>query len=949
MASTTNSSGSQLDWNKLWELFDELEGLSPEDRKTRLRAIGQDSPTLRSELESLLAAGDQTSSLLDQSIDSLGLDTEKQVDRPARVGPYRIEKELGRGGMGEVYLGVRDDDAFEQKVAIKLAPMGRYSEEALRRFLIERQILSDLNHPNIAKLFDGGTTEEGVPYLVMEYVDGVAIDEYCIESGLSLSQRLELFATTCRAVHFAHQKLIVHRDIKPSNVLVDRDGQPKLLDFGVAKLLNPEDSAPVTQTLHRMATPEYASPEQLRGESLSTSTDVYSLGVLLYEIISGNRPYDVDTRDLRSTLDVVCTTMPPPPSSVARAQVRRRLRKELKGDLDNITLMALRKNPDRRYPSAEALAQDIDRHLTGLPVVARAESAGYLIQKFVQRHPVGVGLAGAALAVLVFFTVTSTRQAQRLAAALETATVERNRASEVSGFLQDLFKISDPMEGLGAQISARELLDNGRLQLAERLGDQPEIQAGLQASLGKVYTNLAAFQPGEDLLRQALDSRLAQGAPRSEVIQLQLDLADNLVSQQRAEESLDILKPLESLIAEDNLADRSRMALIFSEAYGDLGQLSEAETYARRAMEDRIDSLGERDPAVADARTRLAVAHWLSGEFQVALKEIQTAHESISRALGPDHARTARTLYTVGLIKDAAGIQDEAEAAFREVIRIRRMLFGEEDLRTAAAMNALGARLYAQGRYEEAQPLLEDAIRINLAVWGEPHTSVVMAQTNLALIHVERGNYDRAVSLLESNLEINEAAYGPDHLSVGYALNNLGLARQDNRDLAGAADHFERAYTILRQSWGPDHPGLAYSLSNLAQVLHDMGESERAESLARQSLALRRRGLAKDDPAVAASLQALARILIDQNALELAQPLAVEALAIRRAKMAPGDWRTGEALILAALVDSPAERAAAVAQFETGLKFMKNHLIEGHWRIEWAQRQGVAAGFGSDY
>lgn len=944
MASTTNSSNSQVDWKRLWELFDELEALSPAKREIRLREIGQAESAMRKELESLLQAGDQTSSLLDQPVDALGLDAQAHIDHPARVGPYRIERELGRGGMGEVYLGVRDDDAFEQKVAIKLAPLGRYSEEALRRFLIERQILSDLNHPNIARLFDGGTTEEGVPYLVMEYVDGATIDQYCSDESLSLARRLQLFAVTCRAVHFAHQKLIVHRDIKPSNVLVDRDGQPKLLDFGVAKLLHPDDSVPLTQTLHRMATPEYASPEQLRGESLSTSSDVYSLGVLLYEIITGVRPYEVDTRDLRSTLDIVCTTMPPAPSSAARVQFERKLRRELRGDLDNITLMALRKNPDRRYPSAEALAQDIERHLNGQPVVARAESTTYLIQKFVQRHPIGVTLAGAALALLVFFSVASTRQAQRLATALETATLERNRAAQVSGFLQDLFKISDPMQGLGAQISARELLDSGRLQLEEQLRDQPDIQAGLQATLGKVYTNLAAFQPGEALLRQAIENRRAQSAPQVEIVGLELDLADNLVSQQRSEEALEILKPLDPLISSDNLEDRSRMALTLSEAYGDLGQLSLSETFAQRALDDRIVLLGQQDPAVADARTMLAVAHWRSGAFAVALKEIETAHQVMSDALGPGHARSARTLYTLGVIKDAAGLQEEAEDAFREVIRIRLSLFGEEDLRTAAAMNALGARLYAQGRYEEAQPLLEDAIRINNTVWGEPHTSVVMAQTNLALIHVERGNYEGAVKLLESNLKINEAAYGPDHLSVGYALNNLGLARQDNRDLAGAADHFERAHTILRQSWGPDHPGLAYSLSNLAQVLHDMGESARAQALARQSLKLRRQGLAKDDPAVAASLQALARILIDAEALDEARPLAVEALSIRQAKMAPGDWRTGEAMVLAALVGSPADRSAAVKQYETGLQYMQDHLVPGHWRIQWVQGHRLASG-----
>lgn len=432
-----------------------------------------------------------------------------------------------------MYLAERADRQFEQRVALKILPAGFSPHEQTRRFLAERQILATLNHENIARLLDGGVTEEGQPYFVMEFVEGEPIDQYCDERRLSIRQRLELFLTVCRAVQYAHRKLIVHRDIKPSNILVSSDGKVKLLDFGIARILSDDradsDAATLTRTGTLPLTPSYASPEQVRGESISTASDIYQLGVVLYELLTGCRPYEVSGRTPGETEQIICEEEPRRPSTAfmktvligenqygdldgisrTRQAAPRQLRKQLRGDLDTIVLKALAKAPERRYESVAQFAGDIRRYLEGRAVSAVADSWLYRAQKFVRRHRVGVA-ATAIIALLLFgYAVTITRHSQRTELALEKARLEAQKSEQITNFLMGMFEASDPAVAIGDTVTARVLLRRG-VERAEQLDDQPFVQAQMFDVVGRVYLNLGEYQNASSLLDRSLELRQSQ-------------------------------------------------------------------------------------------------------------------------------------------------------------------------------------------------------------------------------------------------------------------------------------------------------------------------------------------------------------------------------------------------------------------------------------------------------
>ncbi len=444
-----------------------------------------------------------------------------------RIGPYRVLRTLGVGGMGEVYLAERADAQFDQQVAIKV--VSGVSRGVQSRLKIERQILAQLDHPNIAHLLDGGSLPDGTGYIVMEYVDGLPIDAYCDSNRLDIPSRLRLFQTVAGAVHYAHQNLIVHRDLKPSNILVTAAGVPKLLDFGIAKLLDERQAGDhtlaVTHADVRIMTPDHASPEQVRGQAITTSSDVYVLGVLLYKMLAGTGPFVIPSMRLAEIERAICEKVPPPPSHAVSteesqealdiARVRgtgtARLRRTLRGDLDNIVLMAMRKEPERRYASAQQMASDIQRYLDGKPVIARRDTLPYRTTKFIQRHWLPVTAGAAAAIVTLVFATTTYRQSQRIAAERdrvaeqrERAEHERIRAEEVSGFLVDLFKLSDPEENRGNRVTARELLDSSAKRLRRGLHDQPETKAALLSAVGSVYDSLGQYQEALPILAESL-------------------------------------------------------------------------------------------------------------------------------------------------------------------------------------------------------------------------------------------------------------------------------------------------------------------------------------------------------------------------------------------------------------------------------------------------------------
>jgi non-specific serine/threonine protein kinase/serine/threonine-protein kinase len=555
--------------NRVKELFQETMDMDPQTRGAFLSAACAGDLSLQAEVEQLISLKGETT----ESIEEPALhphDNASDTPGPAGgegriIGHYRIIREIGHGGMGAVYLAVRADDQYDKRVAIKLIKGGLHSDYIRRRFLSERQILASLNHPNIAKLLDGGTTQAGNPYLVMDYIEGLPIRQYCEQNGLSTGERLKLFRTVCSAVHYAHQNLIIHRDLKPGNILVSADGTPHLLDFGIAKLLNPELSDQTLDlTVGAMGpmTPEYASPEQVRGEPLTTSSDVYSLGVLLYELLTGHRPYLIKSRILSDIALIICEQEPERPSTVvkrtqtsahsdaetlpmaspesagkSREDHPEKLRRRLQGDLDNIVLMAMRKEAARRYASVEQFSEDIRRHLEGLPCIARKATLSYRAAKFIGRNKVAV-TAALLMALTLFAGVVATLWQARIAS-LQRAKAEQ-RFNDVRQLANSfMFEIHDEIENLPGSTPARQLLVNQALQYLDNLAQESSDDAALRGELATAYAkvgdiqgnpmvaNLGDLSGALESYRKALKIRESLPNQPAKTLDAEIELANN--------------------------------------------------------------------------------------------------------------------------------------------------------------------------------------------------------------------------------------------------------------------------------------------------------------------------------------------------------------------------------------------------------------------------------------
>ncbi|MGH9854401.1 MAG: serine/threonine protein kinase, partial [Blastocatellia bacterium] len=496
-------------WQHIEELFRTVVARPTAERESYLTQACNGDEELRREVLSLLARDTAEDFIREQIATAAVAFAAKPKDdlTGERIGPYRVTRLIGRGGMGAVYEAERDDEQFRQQVAIKIIKRGMDTDFVRDRFLRERQILASLDHPHIARLFDGGATPDGLPYFVMEFVAGDPITAYCRRHQLSVSEKLKLFRKVCSAVQHAHQKLVVHRDLKPSNILITEDGAPKLLDFGIAKLLSPDVSQAHTrtETAIRLMTPEYASPEQARGQAVATTTDVYSLGVVLYELLTKRRPLEFKTYSPAEIERAICDTEIEEPSKVVSrmGDAPTRLARQLAGDLDNILLMAMRKEPERRYQSVEQFSEDLRRHLGRMPVVARKDTFGYRAGKLIRRHKAGVAI----LALLAILAVAMTVQAVRIGRERDRANQEAATAQAVTQSLVAMFEAADPSKARGSVITARELLDQGAEKVVRELKDQPAVQAKLLDTIGQLYQSIGLYDREQPLLEEALKLR----------------------------------------------------------------------------------------------------------------------------------------------------------------------------------------------------------------------------------------------------------------------------------------------------------------------------------------------------------------------------------------------------------------------------------------------------------
>ncbi len=779
-----------------------------------------------------------------------------------RLGPYRILRKLGAGGMGDVYLAERADEEYQQQVAIKLVRSGVFSRQVQGRLRMERQILATLQHPNIARLLDGGRAPDGTPYLVMEYIDGEPIDAYCDRRRLAPEERIALVRTVCSAVHYAHQNLIVHRDLKPSNILITPQGVPKLLDFGIAKLLDTRQSAAtlaVTHAEYRVMTPAHASPEQVRGDVITTASDIYVLGVLLYELLCGRRPFQLLGASLLEMERIICEQEAPTPSEMVARTAREapemltdivacrsttpaRLQRFLHGEVDSIIDMAMRKDPERRYSSAEQLAADLERHLSGKPVLASKDTWLYRTRKFIGRHKLAVAASTAAVVTLAAFATITFVQAQRIAYERDIATTERTRAEQVSSFLVELFELSDPSRSRGNQVTARELLDIGARRVNLGLADQPETRATLLGTIGTVYQSLGLYSDSVALLEEGLKSQIAIHGPQDAAV-------------------ADALRTLG-----DALCDR--------------GDLAQCEARLTAALDMQRKVLGPTALEIAPTLMSQGKLAQLRGD-EAAAERLFEQSLDVYRTHGQERTTGATSVMNeLAILYSYGGRQDKAETLYRAALDIDRQALGNDHPQVGHHLHNLAVALQAQGKLDEAAPLYEESMQILRRVLGERHPQTLDAAANYGRFLHRRGELGRAELLLSQVVELDRQARGPRHAFVAHDLVNLGMVRLDMQQLAAAEKDFRAALDIYAEALPADHPYVVSVLSGLGRCMLEQNRLAEAEQTLRRAKEIAAKSVPADSPQLAAANSSLGRVLMAQRRPDEAAQLLRESYPI---------------------------------------------------------------------
>ncbi len=783
---------------RLRELFDEASDLGSGDRETLLRDLATREPRLARELEALLLAHESTGSHLVSPISSGVVRSLLEGDDPwigKRIGPYLVEERLGAGGMGVVYRALRDDQQFSKRVAIKFLRRSAESDLALRRFRYERQILANLSHRNIAALLDGGTTDDGQPWLVMELVEGEPITTWCREHRSTIQERLGLFRQVCGAVQHAHQHLVVHRDLKPGNIHVTADGTVKLLDFGIAKLLRAEegsDQLPPTQGGGRVFTPDYAAPEQVRGLPVGTSADVYALGVLLFELLAGRRPFELDGKLLAEIEEAVCRTPPPRPSAViteghaatcgTRAAA---LRRRLRGDLDAIVLTALRKEPERRFGSADRLARDIALHLRGHPVTARPDGLRYRADKFVRRRKVEL-VAGTLVVGSLLGGTWAVRQQ-----AIEAAD-ERDRATEVTEFLGSMLSAVDPSQ-LGREVTMREVLDSAAVR-AGTLTARPLLEMEVRHVIAATYLALGDFERAMaeyHLALTAAERAEPRGGRRLAFAMSQLatgyeyngeyGAADSIFTEaQRMMERFGFANQGEE---REWLEHRGRIL-------ARLGNFAEAIPLMRRALDLHLVVEPENDSATAYYYHNLALVTGEVGDNVGADSLFRTALRLEREALGEEHPMYASSLSSHSTVLERMGNMAATDTALREVLRIRRQVLGEEHPDYAWSMFNYADFLVQEARYREAAEWSRKVLALRGKTLDDPHPAVSTAIQVLGRALAGMDSLEQAEALLRESLALRREHFPPGHWIIASSVSHLGA-------IVTLTGRFEEAESLL--------------------------------------------------------------------------------------------------------------------------------------------------------
>ena len=813
------------------EALDDLLDRPPSDRAAALTEIRGRDPELAAALSDLLRAADRAPGYLDSDAvsiatpalgDLLADETQGGLSEGAHLGPYRLLEPLGRGGMSQVYLAERDDGEIRQKVAIKILGSLAASPELLARFRAERQILASLRHPGIARVLDAGTAPGGVAYLVMEHIDGRPVDAYCRDGRLSVDERLELFEDICRAVEGAHQRLVVHRDLKPSNILVlQHDGRPraKLLDFGIAKLLDPTAieaiDAPPTRTGLLLLTPEYAAPEQIRGEPITVATDVFALGVVLFELLTGERPRALSGLSPAELERAVGGADAPRASGVGDAEEgpgSPAWRRDLAGDLDTILAKALHSEPGQRYGSVEALRRDLERFRSKLPIEARPATLAYRSRKFLRRHRWPV--AAAATAIVAGLTFVGLLLRERSATAserdrareqAEIARTEASKADRVKDFLLGLFRASSPRERLGRELTASDLLARG-VERADALEAEPLVQAELLSVLGSVLTSMGRSGEALGMLERSLALSLEHlEADHPEVADRHFALAMagwRTGKLETAETHLrKSLAGWQAAGSPKEIMGKRRLGRFLT----DRGLYPEAESLLVSALARKRAEEPDGDLETAHLLRNLAILNELRGDVAQAADDLSEALELAKGHVEPDDPEIDTFRSSLSAVLFQLDRYVEAEALARQSLELTERAYGTDHAFHATHLGNLALALKGQERYEEAEAANLEALAIRRAAFGEDHSAVALSLNNLGSLALARGRLDEAESYVRDSMAIKRRVYDDRHPSLLDGLYLLGKIEEARGRPGGAVVHFEAAAVLAAEHFGADH------------------------------------------------------------------------------------------------------------------------------------------------
>lgn len=839
---------------RLLTIVDTAISLTRDKRSGYLTDACGDDEELRSDVESLISSIDESEGFWEdwaewnekqiQDLLQERTDSDKAHEEPEQIGPWRLINPLGEGGMGIIYLAERADGMYNQMAAIKLLHRGLEVGESIRRFEQERQILARLDHPNIARLYDGGITKDGRPWLAMEYVDGIPITTWCRQHSASLKQRIALFEQACKAVQYAHRNLIVHRDLKPENILVTQDGVIKVLDFGIAKLLDHEVSPEQrlqTQPGLRVMSLDYAAPEQITGDSVTTTTDVYALGMLFFELLTGNYPFDLHGLKRVQIEQVLRNHTPDKPSSVTPD-----LKSELRGDLDAIVLKALRKEPDQRYENAGQLLDDIERYRNYLPVIARRDTVQYRMGKFYKRYR---GKIAAGAVILVGAVTLVTYYTYRITEERNAEKIEAQRANQVTDFLISIFNYSNPKAIHRGDITAREILDNSIASIGIELKNHPGTQARLYDAIGQIYQNLGVLDKARTLYSQALKSGWA--------------------------------------LVRKGKADSVQLAFIYTDygnLYRDLGLYDSASVYLGKAVElNNLDNDHREQLAIS-----LASLGWielLKGHLKIADSIYIETLRIRERLNGKSSLEYAAVLQQVGWLEQYRGNPGKSDSLFRLILPIREKFQGKNHPDVATLLHSMGWISYNLRNYDDAILFDERALALRKRIFGEKHPDIAWTMNNLAIVQLEKKNTLVAESLLTGALNMRRELLGEQHPLTMQSLGELARVHFVQKDYDKATSLYRQVLEIHRKVLGDSHRTVITDLNNLSVVLDQSGNTGEALKVATECVGIAEDVYDNSHPVLFTMKRNKAKLLENLDRFEEAEFLRVSSFNnMRKAK-----------------------------------------------------------------